>query len=263
MLCKEQHMPFTLSHPVAVWPLRKLCGQSIPLAALVIGAMVPDIAYFVALRPTGHLGHTPWGVCVQGLPSGLVIYALWVWVVRRPWRETFPEWIVARWEPERSPAGMVARLVRVSLGVVMGALTHIVWDSFTHKTGLVVEHMSMLTQMYGGVEVYRWLQYGGGVVGLVGVCLWMGLWLLRSPASARTGSAKRHGKWGAWAWCVLSSLGMACVALRGLDSSSLHVKIVRAVIGACTGFGMGMVVYAVAWHVVRRLKGGTEPAHHS
>lgn len=189
-------MPFTLSHPIAVWPFRKLCGQSIPLAAWVIGTMVPDIAYFVALRPTGSLGHTLWGVCVQGLPSGLVIYALWVWVVRRPWRETFPRWAVARWEPEHKPDSqrMLTRLMGVSLGVVGGALTHILWDSFTHKTGFAVEHVSMLMRTYGGLEVYRWLQYGGGVIGLAGVCLWMCVGLLKSPASARVGGAKRYGR---------------------------------------------------------------------
>ncbi len=243
-------MPFTLSHPVAVAPLRALFGRRVPLAAWVIGAMIPDVAYFVALRPTGALGHTLWGVLLQGLPAGLGCYLLWVWVMRDALRWSMPEWIVLRLHTPQPTSRSMWRWVGVCVGIIGGALTHLGWDSFTHATGVGVALFPMLVRSYRGLELYRWLQYGGGVMGGAGVMVWMAWALMRSEASASVEHARRFGRPWAWALMGVISVVMMGVAVWPVWTGSFHVKLVRAVIGACTGLGVGMVTYGVIWRLL-------------
>src|SRR5204862_1061868 len=46
-------MPFTLAHPAAILPLRGL--RYLRTAPLIIGAMIPDLPYYVPAR-FGHFG---------------------------------------------------------------------------------------------------------------------------------------------------------------------------------------------------------------
>lgn len=241
-------MPFTLSHPIAVAPLRWIMGRGVPLAALVIGAMVPDVAYFVALRPTGTLGHTAWGILVQGLPCGLVMYGAWVTLIQAPFRATFPAAIVARWpvrEVSHVTWSLPSHTWRASVGVVCGAVTHVVWDSFTHATGHGVAMIPRLEAPYLGLELYRWLQYGGGLVGGAGVLLWLVVTLWRSERGDLPDGARAYGKPLVWMGFFTSSVCVACLAIRPVWGGSLHVMLVCGVIGACTGFAVGMALYGV------------------
>ena len=40
-------MPWTLVHPAAVLPLRKLGVNRLPFGGLVVGSVAPDIGYYV------------------------------------------------------------------------------------------------------------------------------------------------------------------------------------------------------------------------
>jgi hypothetical protein len=56
-------MPFTLSHPAAVAPLWPIARRfRLSLAALAIGAMVPDFEFFLHLRPAARWSHALVGV---------------------------------------------------------------------------------------------------------------------------------------------------------------------------------------------------------
>jgi Domain of unknown function (DUF4184) len=51
-------MPFTLAHPIAAYPLWQLSRKRLNLLGLMVGTIVPDLAYFLALRPIESFGHT-------------------------------------------------------------------------------------------------------------------------------------------------------------------------------------------------------------
>lgn len=52
-------MPLTLAHPAAVLPLRR-CG--LPMAALVIGSMMPDVPLFMRWSSGYQVSHSYTGV---------------------------------------------------------------------------------------------------------------------------------------------------------------------------------------------------------
>jgi hypothetical protein len=176
-------MPFTLAHPAAVLPLRRVpLLQTIPL---VIGAMTPDVPYYFPWRVAKHIPtetHTFLGTLTLDLPMGLAMLLL-IWLLRAP---------LAAPPGPRLEAKCLAALERFGgrlsnwalapLSILIGAWTHLVWDSFTHADGWMVSRISALSApvtlfSYTG-ELCHVLQYASSVFGLAVLAIW----LVRLPA---------------------------------------------------------------------------------
>jgi hypothetical protein len=91
-------MPFTLAHPIAAAPIWFGSNRRLHLPGLLVGSLVPDVEYFVALQPAGNLGHQLPGIFLQGLPCAIVLlllvrYAFWwpfVGLLPNAWEEKIP-----------------------------------------------------------------------------------------------------------------------------------------------------------------------------
>ena len=66
-------MPWTLSHPLAVLPLRRLTPRPLDFAALVIGSMTPDFGYYINRFDLSNLAHTLPGSFIVCLPTGVIM----------------------------------------------------------------------------------------------------------------------------------------------------------------------------------------------
>ncbi|MBF5046269.1 MULTISPECIES: DUF4184 family protein [Myxococcaceae] len=126
-------MPITLpAHPAAVLPLLRY-RRWLPPTALVVGACVPDLHY--VLRMGSEVSHSLHGLFLFCLPVGLATL-LWLELLVLPvLRRTLPE--VGGVQPARFLAGDgLPRGLRgwalVLLALLLGALTHLLWDGFTH-----------------------------------------------------------------------------------------------------------------------------------
>ena len=184
-------MPFTLAHAAAAPPLRRLLGRWLPLSGLVVGSMSPDFEYLVHLSTRRTIGHTPVGVLVLCLPASLAVLLVFHRVVERPLLRLVP----SRWahlaaaadEPFRfSP---FPRFLAVCASAVLGAASHVAWDSFTHRGGWAVRRVPALRATLvsvGGYDVvaYKALQYLSGVLGVVLLAAWLAGWARRQPHGA-------------------------------------------------------------------------------
>lgn len=68
----------------------------------------------------------------------------------------------------------------LAASLVLGVLTHIVWDLFTHEGRWGVDALPALDDMWGPLTGYKWLQHGSSVIGL----LIIGIWAIRRLQSA-------------------------------------------------------------------------------
>ena len=126
-------MPITLpAHPAAVLPLLRY-RRWLPPTALVVGACVPDLHY--VLRVGAETSHSLRGLFTFCLPVG-VLTLLWLELLVLPvLRRTLPE--VGGVQPARFLQGSgLPRGLRgwafALLALLVGALTHLLWDGFTH-----------------------------------------------------------------------------------------------------------------------------------
>ena len=137
-------MPFTPAHAAAAVPLFWLLGSRGVLSALVIGSMTPDFAYFLPLGVRRAQSHELAGLAWFVLPVGLATYLVFHLLVKAPVVALLPAPLRDRLTARglASPVLPTASWPAVVSSLVLGAITHLIWDSFTHvgapgvRTGL-------------------------------------------------------------------------------------------------------------------------------
>lgn len=178
-------MPFTLAHPAAVLPLRG--ARYLYTAPLIVGAIVPDLPYFLP----GSLAHFMLEThdFESSYPTDLLLgylSLLMIFLLRRPLTALLApraRWLCLRaLAPLRTQWGAWALAVP---GIIVGVWTHLLWDSFTHSDGWIVHRVAALSApvtfgSYTGPLCHA-LQYVSSVFGLLVMAIWY--WRLPAPAA--------------------------------------------------------------------------------
>lgn len=250
-------MPFTPSHIAAALPFART--PLIP-AALVIGTLQPDLFFYLPVGVNREFTHSWFAVFTFDLAVSLVVFALWQLIFRAPVLDFAPRWVRARMPHRGSKPGRGGRAVYALLlvaSILIGCVTHVFWDSFTHDSAFVRDAPLLFDQL-GPLRLYTWLQHLGSLRGLVAVAGFV-LWWKRSapvgpPASTRLTDRARRAM-----WVMVLSSGLAVALLiwiSGIVSgqSPLQNTLVYAtvVIGIAVA-GLFAMVIALLWHRRRLL----------
>ncbi|MCS3443519.1 DUF4184 family protein [Microbacterium phyllosphaerae] len=178
-------MPFTPSHALVALPFIRT--PLVP-AAIAIGAMTPDLPLF--LRGVGldySFTHT-FGNVVWTALVAFVLFLVWRVVLRPAVGELSPSWVARRVPADWSQSGVEAAGAAVGVGarrrwypvllavsLILGVLSHILWDLFTHEGRWGVAILPALGEMWGPLTGYKWLQHGSSAIGLVVIAIWAAL----------------------------------------------------------------------------------------
>lgn len=151
-------MPFTLSHPAIVLPFRRYFSTT----GLVLGSMSPDFEYFVRMQIKNEIGHSPVGVFLFCLPMSLLFGFIFHGIVRNTLIDNFPIFLKKRCQKFKDFDWQMyfqKNWLKVVFSIIIGAISHIVWDSFTHYDGFMVVAFPALKEVIFGVGLYRILQH--------------------------------------------------------------------------------------------------------
>ena len=213
-------MPFTLAHPAAVVPLRKI--KFLRAAPLVIGAVTPDVPYYLPLGASGRplrLGldtHSLVSSFTVDLALGIVLLAGAV-LLREPLTALLPpraRWLtVTALEPFRR---RFTEWLFAPLAVLIGVWSHLLWDSFTHADGWAVRRIPALNDTvtlgwYRG-EIFHILQYLSSAVGLTLLAWWYAR--LRVPPDVVAVDDSRSARAGP----ALLLIGAAALLIGGVEA---------------------------------------------
>ena len=250
-------VPFTLAHPAAVLPLRRV---GLPLAAMVCGSMVPDVPLFVRGIVTYGFTHSLLGVVTADLALAVTAVAAWCWVLRDAVVDLSPAVVRERLPPRaRYSAREWALVVPAS---VVGSFSHVAWDAFTHRGRWGVERIGWLHTTHGGLPGYQWAQYTSGVAGLAVVVLWTLEYLGRRSPQGRPRRVRTPGT-----KILLASAAAvtatAAVAAGTRTSAGLHAMAYRGAVWGTEALGAGVCLLAVTWQLAARRTAppaGGEPA---
>ncbi len=154
-------MPYTISHTAAVLPFSRWLKPRRLLSAAVIGSMVPDFGYLLPHRPLHAETHSLHGLFTLCVPVGLACYWLFQWLIKPAGLEALPDGAYARARPVAASAriGAGRDWLRAAVGVFAGAVTHLVWDGFTHEGARGVQMFPSLADTYGDVVGHRIVMY--------------------------------------------------------------------------------------------------------
>jgi hypothetical protein len=134
-------VPFPIAHPAAVLPLRRYSSRWLAFPALVVGSLVPDVAYLFPAVSWGDESHHLLGSLLFGLPVGILMIAAFYGLRTRA-VEMLPAPFDQLFLPLcRRPR---ASFVAILFSLVFGIATHLFLDSFTHKDGWLAEHVAVL-----------------------------------------------------------------------------------------------------------------------
>src|SRR4029077_7907170 len=138
-------MPFTISHTAVVLPFSRLLARWQLLSAAVIGAMVPDFRIFFPGLPRVET-HSAIALLTFCLPVGFSTYWLFQLLIKTPMMVVLPDGPYARWQVFAVEAKVrsLRQWLLAAAGILAGALTHLVWDGFTHDGGRGVRMFPVL-----------------------------------------------------------------------------------------------------------------------
>ena len=224
---------------------------------MIVGCMSPDFEYFVHLRTWRTIGHTPLGILVMDLPASLAV--LWVFhrVVKRPLLFLVPE----RYDHLAAVAdtpfrfGPVGRFVAICASILLGAVSHVAWDSLTHSNGWVVERVPFLSERFfkstgAPVPLYSLLQIASGVVGLLFLGVWFLHWARRQQPGASRPRLPAHWQiactlsFVAWSTAMGVANSVRFDSLRAM-ARTVERRLATGVVGAIAGLCVIVVVYAL------------------
>ncbi|MEY9909992.1 hypothetical protein ABIA35_006236 [Catenulispora sp. MAP12-49] len=165
-------------------------------SALVFGAMAPDVPYFAGAFALGDLAHTWAAVPTLDVAITVALAAAWHLLLRAPLVRLLPaRWAAAAEEltaprERRIQLFRLSRLSRLSLvpwfvlSAVIGAVTHVAWDDFTHPGRIGVRLFPVLQNArIFGEPPYVLLQYGCSVLGVGALGYWTAQEMRRAAQS--------------------------------------------------------------------------------
>jgi hypothetical protein len=257
-------LPFTLSHAAAVLPALRGDGTGrgplVP-SVLVAGSFAPDLTYYAAgvlpgAMEFGDVTHSFTGVFTVDIVITWALVGLWL-MLREPLVALLPSGRRAR----------AASLVRCGAGrrrfstwlalwwyvsAALGALTHVVWDAFTHLDRWGMRLFPVLGEEIAGWPLYWYLQYGGSAVAAVVIAWFVVRALRRQPEGEPVGvpvlsSADR------WVSGVVIGGCALVAAVQRVSYWWAHwgsiAKPYEVIPTVCFGAGAGLVVGVVLYGV--------------
>ena len=230
-------MPWTLSHPAIVLPLRRFSPPPLDFVALVIGSVTPDIGFYIDRFDLSTFAQTLPGSFLACLPTG-VILLLFYYFFCRPVCYPLPS-------PHRQallplcpdfPTGLL-RWGIILLSLLLGAWTRNFWDAFTHEHGWFVDRIQWLQQpvlQVGSTTVcmFLLLQELSTLVGFAIVALTYWLWLRRQQMSSSVAPSSDGWRYLLWFGIPLLSLviSLPTAASYATLASLLDIPFVRSIL---------------------------------
>ena len=163
--------------------------------------MTPDVGYFFGRFDIATQAHTLVGLIAVCLPTGLVLQLL-IRNLRYSVSYLLPQ-------PHRGALdtlppvplhGSPTTFLFVVISLILGAFTHVLWDSFTHQSGWVVHLFPGLSQVVTiipgiSTELFHLLQHLSTVLGLAALCITYTRWLTSSSTRSVAISAPATDTW--------------------------------------------------------------------
>ena len=228
-------MPFTFSHPAAVLPLNFFPSKWRSMTGLIIGSIAPDFEKFMRMRAYDNYSHTWESIFYFSLPLSLILAFLFHQLVRNTLIDHLPTVLQKRlvsYKDFNWVQHFKKYYVVIILSILVGALSHILWDAFTHNDGRFVKWIPILKNkiVIGSfsMSVYNFLQMFTSVLGAMIIII--ALLILPRYKITEQVPVKAKLKY----WIIITVLAFIIVVIRYIFGYHLRylTNLVVSIIGA-------------------------------
>jgi hypothetical protein len=235
-------MPFTISHTAVVLPFSRWLARWQLLSAATIGAMVPDFRVFFPSMPRWET-HSITALFTFCLPVGLITYWVFQRLIKSPILEVLPEGPYARWRPFAAEANIhsLRQWLLASGGLLAGAVTHLIWDGFTHDGGRGVRMFPVLDDSLidigsRHIPAMYVLQDLGSLIGLAAVLAMMCYGLRRGHEATVPNRLLRSRE--RLAWMLIYALAAATLTAVFYIWANLGQPPIRSIVARTSGIAV-------------------------
>ena len=165
-------MPLTIAHPAILLPLTKLPNRWFCWTGLVCGAIAPDFEYFFRLETTSLYTHNLDATFTINILIAFFIAVVYQALVKNTLINNAPSSIKLIYYKDYNLdwfKNLNKRYLIVLYSIIIGALSHLFWDSFTHRSGYFVEQIPTLSHsiFFGRIQLkpFKILQHTSTIVG--------------------------------------------------------------------------------------------------
>ncbi|MBO0720492.1 MAG: DUF4184 family protein [Blastocatellia bacterium] len=251
-------MPFTLSHTAAIIPIAR---KPLVFSALVVGSMSPDFPYFINLAPRGEFGHTIPGIFLFCLPAGMLL--LWVFhrLMKFPLFSLLPLTLQVRLISHARDFNFwpIARHLWVITSLLIGIMTHVFWDGFTHEYGWAVSWLPILDRPVielgsKSILLCNLLQHSGTFVGGCVILLCFIRWIDRAPREEVRDELRKPAAYKLF-WAITMIIGAILVGSLSSWWKLTHASIPGGLskmagyfaVGVLSGLFVELVLFSIYW----------------
>ncbi len=258
-------MPFTLAHPAASIPLKSLLGEFGVLSALIIGSMAADFIYFLPLSFSRVQTHSLPALIWFCLPTGIIAWLLFQHILRIPLVALLPDSFQKRLTFSENVHYSNLKISGIILSLLVGAATHLLWDSFTHHSSPIVENTPFLNlllfEILGyKVWVYKLLQHGSTLLGLALIIYWTWNWYRKTEIIQINHKPYFGENTRKLILVILLTLPVFASIWHGqvLFSESITIKTIQTFVGDTLRSGIalimsGLVIYSLAFRYKQKI----------
>ena len=253
-------MPFTLTHIAAIIPFAAIAPRVLPFSALVIGSMIPDLPLFVPLPPTYATTHSLIGVFTACLPLGMACFLTFQYLMKRPLLALLPDIIRSRCASLSTSCIelTIGFFALTSLAIVIGAMTHVFWDSFTHQGrwgSSVFPRLNdrVLTIQGHKLLGYKALQYGSTFVLLPCLVILLFIWFSRQKSGQLDAAQALPKFWRMTLYAIAFLIPISVTLLTWTgDRRTPYTKLGQSITVSGLGLGIFFIAYSICYNVAFR-----------
>lgn len=166
-------MPFTFAHPAIFIPFGSKTKIRLSATALIVGSMIPDFEFFLKMRTGENIGHHWYGVLLFDIPLAIISCYVFHNLLRNMMIDQSPPWLYRRfniWKEFDWNNYAKKNYITVLLSIILGIMSHLFLDAFTHEDGFFVEQITFLKSevIFFGIRTtfYMLLQVSESLAGL-------------------------------------------------------------------------------------------------
>lgn len=162
-------MPFTFAHPAIVLPLLKNKNRYFSATGLIVGSMAPDFESFINFGDRKVYSHYWSTAFLYDIPIALIVCFVFHLIVRDALIKNLPSAIKSRFVFGIAFDWLLHfknKYYIIIPSIVIGILSHLFWDAFTHLNFMYPNSKSSTISIYH-FRIYILLQYFCSIIGLI------------------------------------------------------------------------------------------------
>jgi len=203
--------------------------------------MIPDFEYFIRMRVKSIYSHTLPGLFWFDLPLGLISVLIYWLLIKDKLIDHLPKMLNKRFSPYKGSLKLsFTAIAIICLSVIIGAVSHIIWDGFTHPQGYFVIHIPPLSAIIDlgshHIYVYKLIQHGSTLIGSV-IILIVVLLLPEGSDTKSVGTTKY--------WLITALVTGLTILARLLTGLTFH-EYGNLIVSIIAGWMLGLIITSFA-----------------